>query len=114
MPPTLLPPVVLEGQRTKEIGIRMALGGQVRDVVRLVLREGMGLTAVALVIGGAGAVAVGRVLDGFLYGVKGSDSKMFLVSIPALLLVALVTTLFPARRAARVSPVVAIRSDHSR
>jgi predicted permease len=101
-------------QRTKEIGIRMALGGQVGDVLALVLRQGLGLTVVGVGLGAVGAVVVGRLVGGFLYGVSGSDPLTIAATLTILVTTALVATLFPARRAARVSPMVAIRYDQSR
>jgi predicted permease len=101
-------------QRTKEIGIRMALGSQVGDVVALVVKQGLALTALGLLLGGAGALATGQLVHGLLYGVRGADPLTFLLVVPVLGIVALLATLFPARRAARVSPMLAIRQDQSR
>jgi hypothetical protein len=101
-------------QRTKEIGIRMALGGQVGDVLALVLRQGLGLTLVGVLLGAVGAALVGRLVGSFLYGVSGSDPLTLGVTLAILIAVALLATVFPARRAARVSPMVAIRYDQSR
>jgi putative ABC transport system permease protein len=101
-------------QRTKEIGIRMALGSQTGEVVALVMKQGLTLTGLGLLVGGAGALATGHLLDNFLYGVRGADARTYLVVIPVLVMVALLATVFPARRAARVSPMVAIRHDQGR
>jgi predicted permease len=101
-------------QRTKEIGIRMALGSQARDVVALVVKQGLALTAVGLLVGGAGALATGHVMQSFLFGVRGADPLTFVLIVPLLVGVALLATVFPARRAARVSPLVAIRYDQNR
>jgi len=101
-------------QRTKEIGIRMALGGQVGDVLALVMKQGLGITAAGVLVGAVGAVLVGRLVGSFLYGVSGSDPLTFVVTVAILMTVALLATLLPARRAARVSPMVAIRYDQSR
>jgi putative ABC transport system permease protein len=83
-------------------------------VVALVMKQGLGLTGVGLLVGGAGALATGHLMDSFLYGVRGGDPSTLLLVIPVLVAVALLATLFPARRAARVSPMVAIRYDQGR
>jgi putative ABC transport system permease protein len=101
----------LVAQRTREIGMRMALGAQTRDVLRLVMGQGAGLTAAGIVLGLLGALATTRVLENLLYGVSARDPLTF-ASIAALLaLVALAATWLPARRASRVDPLVAIRSE---
>ena len=98
-------------QRTQEIGIRMALGAQPRKIAMLVLRQSVGLTAAGAVIGLAGAFALTRVLASLLFGVSATDLKTFL--IPPLVLggIALLASYFPARRAARVNPTVALRTE---
>jgi ABC-type antimicrobial peptide transport system permease subunit len=96
-------------QRTREIGIRMSIGAQPRDVQRLVLREGLILAAIGSTLGLLGAFGVGRVLSSLLYAVKPLDVATF-VSVP-LLLVAIGTlaTYLPARRASRVNATDALR-----
>ena len=89
-------------QRTREIGVRMALGAQVADVLRLVLRQGLVLTAVGLVLGLVGAFGATRLLVGFLYEVKPLDPMTFVAVVMILALVALVACWLPARRAVRV------------
>ena len=101
----------LVAQRTREIGVRIALGAQARDVLRLVMGQGAGLTALGIVLGLLGAVAVTRVLENLLYGVSARDPLTFLSIAALLALVALAATWLPARRAARVDPMVAIRND---
>jgi predicted permease len=101
-------------QRTKEIGIRMALGGQVQDVMALVMRQGLTLAAVGVGLGTAAALALGRLLTSMLYGVTGNDPPTVLGTVFILLLVALLATLVPARRATKVSPMIAIRYDQNR
>jgi putative ABC transport system permease protein len=98
-------------QRTKEIGIRMALGGQVHDVLRLVLRQALELIAVGMVIGSLGGFLVAHLLRSFLFGVGAADPWTFTATIAGLLLVALLATLIPARRATRVDPMVALRQQ---
>ncbi len=98
-------------QRTRELGIRLALGAHVRDVVALVLREGMSVVAVGL---GAGLVlaAIGsRLLDAWLYGVSPWDPLAFVVAPAILAAVAFLACYVPARRATRVDPVQALRSE---
>jgi putative ABC transport system permease protein len=98
-------------RRTREIGVRMALGARAGDVLGMVLREGGTLAAAGVTLGIAGALAASRVLAGFLFGVTPSDPAVFIV-VPLLLgAVAIGACLVPARRAARVDPTVALRAD---
>ncbi len=99
------------GQRTREIGVRMALGAQVRDVLWLVLGKGFGLTALGLVFGLLGAVALGRVLISLTPGLNANQPAVFLAVCTLLLLVAGFACWLPARRAARVDPMEALRSE---
>jgi macrolide transport system ATP-binding/permease protein len=98
------------GQRTREIGIRMAIGARRPDVLRLVLRQGMILVGIGLVLGIAGSFALSRVMSRILYGVAATDPLTFL-SVPAVfLLVTLLACYLPARRASRLDPLKALRS----
>jgi putative ABC transport system permease protein len=98
-------------QRTHEIGIRMALGARVEDVVRMVVRQGLRLAAIGLLVGAVAALATTRFLASLLFGVGAADPMTFVV-IPAILaLVALVASWVPARRAARVDPMTALRGE---
>jgi ABC-type antimicrobial peptide transport system permease subunit len=98
-------------QRTQEIGIRMALGAQMRDVLGLMLRKAMSLVLVGAVIGLAGAYAATRVMSNLLFGVTPTDLATFIAVPLVLLLVALVACLIPARRATRVDPLIALRYE---
>jgi putative ABC transport system permease protein len=98
-------------QRTHELGIRVALGAQRRDVIGLVLRQGVKLVGVGIVIGLAGAWALTRVLTTLLYEVKPTDPLTFL-AVPVLLIsVAILACWLPARQAARVDPLIALRYE---
>jgi predicted permease len=98
-------------QRTREIGIRMALGAQLRDVMKLVLRQGIALVIVGIVIGLAGALLVTRVLSGFLLNVGTTDPLTFAAVSILLVFVALVACYLPARRATKVDPLVALKYE---
>ena len=98
-------------QRTREMGIRLALGAQRRDVLGLVMRDGMRLAATGSLLGIAGALALGRLLSGMLYGIGPSDPGTYLSVTALILAVALVACFIPARRATRVEPTVALRSE---
>jgi ABC-type antimicrobial peptide transport system permease subunit len=98
-------------QRTQEIGIRMALGAQMKDVLKLILRNAMSLVLVGAVIGLAGAYAATRVMSSLLFGVTATDLATF-VAVPVMLfIVALVASLVPARRATKVDPLIALRYE---
>ena len=101
----------LVSQRTQEIGVRLAIGAAPGDVARLFLREGARLTIVGLVAGFAGAAAATRVLATLLFGVSATDPATFGAVAGALALVALLASYVPARRAARVDPMTALRNE---
>ncbi|MEO8131151.1 MAG: ABC transporter permease [Bryobacteraceae bacterium] len=96
-------------QRTKELGIRRALGAKESDILKLVLEQALGLTIAGAVLGIAGAVALTRLLQGLLFGVSPTDSLTFGGITFLLILVALAASYVPARRAARVDPSTALR-----
>jgi predicted permease len=95
--------------RTREIGIRLALGADKRNVFKLIVRDGLALVVTGVAIGVLGALAAGRTLAGFLYGVSPADLATFVAVSTLLCAVALVACLIPARRAMRMDPMVALR-----
>ena len=101
----------LVGQRTREIGVRMAVGARRWDVAALVVGKGLRLALVGLVIGAAAALAGGRVVSSFLYGVTAADPATFVGVSLLLACVAAAASWLPARRAARVDPMVALRHE---
>jgi putative ABC transport system permease protein len=98
-------------QRTQEIGIRMALGAEASQVARMVLGQGLRAALAGIVVGGAGAWALGRGVASLLFEVKPSDPSVFGAMAVALVGVATLAAWLPARRAARVDPMVALRSE---
>jgi putative ABC transport system permease protein len=98
-------------QRTREIGLRMALGAEQRRVLRLVIRQGMVLTCVGLIIGLAGAFALTRLLESELYETRTTDAPTFAGLSAILASVSLLACYIPARRASRVNPSVALRHE---
>jgi len=100
-------------QRSREIGIRMALGAQAADVRSLVVGQAVRLGGAGLVLGLAGGLALTRVLDSLLFGVTSADPLTFTAVCAMLMTVLLVAAYLPARRATRVDPMIALRSDSS-
>jgi putative ABC transport system permease protein len=98
-------------QRTREIGVRVALGAQRGDVVGLIVREGAALSAVGILIGLAGALALSRFIGSILYQVSPHDVRVFLAAPVLLGVVAVAATLLPALRATRVDPLTALREE---
>jgi len=98
-------------QRTREIGVRMALGARRVDVIRLIVGQGLSLTVTGMAIGLAGALAVTRVLSSVLYGIGATDPISFFAVAIVLMMVASVASYVPARRAMRVDPMEALRTE---
>jgi len=98
-------------QRTREIGVRMALGASPRDAQRMVLREGLAIAAVGIVVGVAAALLSTHALRGLLYGVSPVDPLTFAAVPVGLALVALLASFVPARRATHIDPTTALRAD---
>ena len=98
-------------QRTREIGVRMALGARVERVVRLVVGQGMRLAAVGVAIGVAAALVLGRLFASLLYDVGTHDAATFFGVVVVLLGSAALACWVPARRVARVDPVVALHAE---
>jgi ABC-type antimicrobial peptide transport system permease subunit len=96
-------------QRTREIGLRMALGAERRQVQRMIIRQGLLLAVGGVVLGIAGAFGLSRVVVGLLFGINGADLLTFAVTPALLLSVACIATAFPAWRASRVDPIAALR-----
>src|SRR5262249_9194515 len=99
------------GQRTQEFGIRMALGAQPRDVLRLVVREGIELALAGIVVGGVDALRVARLMTSLLFEVQPADPATLAIVAVLLAAVMLMACWVPARRATRIAPVEALRSE---
>ncbi|MGC9951326.1 MAG: FtsX-like permease family protein [Bryobacteraceae bacterium] len=101
----------LAGQRTHEIGIRMALGAQRSDVLRLILGHGAKMALIGVAVGVVASLALTRLMDKLLFGVSAYDPLTFIAVACLLILVALAASYIPARRAMRVDPTVALRYE---
>jgi ABC-type antimicrobial peptide transport system permease subunit len=99
------------GQRTREIGVRLALGARPVDVVRMVLADGSKLSIAGVVLGVLGALALTRVLGTLLYDVSTTDTITFVGAALIVLAVSLAAGFAPARRASRVDPTLALRAE---
>jgi len=98
-------------ERTHEIGIRVALGAQSRNILRMVVRQGLGLAIAGAAVGLVGALIVSHLMAGLLYGVRPTDPVTFASVALLLIAVALLACYIPARRAIRVDPLVALRHE---
>jgi ABC-type antimicrobial peptide transport system permease subunit len=98
-------------QRTREFGLRMALGARDVDVLRLVFGSGIALLTIGVVAGLVGALALTRFLSGFLFGVTATDPETFVVVSATLATIALLACYVPARRATKVDPLIALRAE---
>jgi putative ABC transport system permease protein len=98
-------------QRTREIGVRMALGALPGSVVALILRQGLGLTAVGCAVGTIAALALVHLIAGHLYGISALDPLTFVVSVNVLFTVAFLACWLPARRATKIDPLIALRAE---
>jgi ABC-type antimicrobial peptide transport system permease subunit len=101
----------LTGRRTRELGIRMALGARRQDVLSLVVKQALRPVLIGILVGVAVAAAVARLIASALYGVKPSDPVVFLGGSVLVLAVALIASYIPARRATKVDPMVALRYE---
>jgi ABC-type antimicrobial peptide transport system permease subunit len=101
----------LVGQRTQEIGIRMALGAQSKDVLRMVLGEGMRMVLLGVVIGVGAGVVLSRYLESLFFGVSSASAGTYLEVALIMISIALVACLVPAWRAMRVNPMEALRYE---
>ncbi|PYI74760.1 MAG: hypothetical protein DMF01_09525 [Verrucomicrobia bacterium] len=98
-------------QRTTEIGIRMAIGAEPKDVLKLILREGLILAVIGTMFGIGGAFALTRFLSSVLFGVSATDPAIYLSAAALLLLVAIAACVWPARKASAVQPIEALRYE---
>jgi putative ABC transport system permease protein len=97
--------------RTREIGLRMALGAQPGEVLKVILKQGLLLTAIGIGLGLAGALALTRLLSGLLFEVGSTDPATLISIVLIFTVVALIACYLPARRATRVDPLIALRHE---
>jgi len=97
--------------RTQEMGIRMSLGAEPRDILKLVVKQGMRLALIGVAIGVAASLALTRLISTLLFGVSASDPLAFSLAAAVLVTTALVACYLPARRATRVDPIIVLRYE---
>jgi ABC-type antimicrobial peptide transport system permease subunit len=98
-------------QRTREVGIRMALGAKTSDVLHLVIRDGLKLVLIGVGVGLAGALLLTRLMTTLLFGVTATDAVTYITVAFTLIIVALIACTIPARRATKVDPLIALRFE---
>jgi ABC-type antimicrobial peptide transport system permease subunit len=98
-------------RRTREIGVRMALGARRSDVQRMIVRQGLGLALAGCVVGLGAAMGLVRIISKMLYGVTAADPATMLATATMLVVVALLASWVPARRATKVDPMIALRAE---
>jgi putative ABC transport system permease protein len=98
-------------QRKRELGIRIALGARACDVLKLVTGEGMALAIIGVALGLMAALALTRVMEGLLFGVSATDPLTYMIIALLLMFVALLACYIPARRATKVDPLIALKSE---
>jgi putative ABC transport system permease protein len=98
-------------RRTREIGIRIAIGARPRDVVRLMMGKGLVLVAVGTAIGVLLGIGVERMMKSMLFHAYGTDALVYVIVVPAMMLITLLAAWIPARRALRIPPTVALRYE---
>jgi putative ABC transport system permease protein len=98
-------------QRSSEIGIRVALGAQPADVFRILVGEGLRFALIGVAVGLVGALVLTRLLASFLYGTSAADPLIFTSVVLLMIAISVVASFFPARRATRVDPMVALRHE---
>jgi putative ABC transport system permease protein len=98
-------------QRTQEVGIRMSLGAQPRDVLRLILANGMAMVCAGVLVGLGISTLLARSMNSLLFGIGAFDAPSFLITAALLVGVALAACYLPARRAMRVDPIIALRYE---
>jgi len=97
--------------RTKEIGIRMALGAQVSDLLFLQMQQALALVAIGMALGMAGAYGISQVLISLLHGVSPTDPATFIATLALMAITAVLASFLPARRALRLDPITALRQE---
>jgi putative ABC transport system permease protein len=98
-------------QRVREIGVRVALGADKREILRLIIGNGMGLALMGVIVGVPAALGLTRLMGGVLSGISSADPATYIAVVAMLAATALIASYLPARRATRVDPIVALRAE---